>query len=533
MRSVKAIKFIVCLIIVSFLGLLAFAGCSDKPEAKAASDGAIFTKANTAFVQAQKLHAQLQTKSVPVTQAANQIIVRNNRIDELATQKSRLQDMVNANDEYIDQLKLIIDGKDLKPGILKELEISNAELSELNKQKTALETSHNKAQRLASDLQDQANGKLRLAEGVSGDEKVKLSTEGFDLHRKSNAAMIEAQTLTNQIEMLEGSIAVAEPLNKKLQKDLREIEERIVELDSSPDFTKLKSQLSAVGQQLGESQTELGAAVITLTDAKSNYAKESEEVITLLKAAIKDYEKVRSRQLRSAASERIAISSFWIASVCAENVTLAMHTESIIECLPENTAGRERIIGNCKSDRSKYGKRAFENYDLAAKNYGQIKDTANSEHACYITKRHILTLYEKIMLAEAIGEYDVSTEAADLFDKLLEKAEQCDPDFSKTITARLIDGKTDQAPVLPVDNTAYYENIRKKFQNHTWPKLPADEREEAVNALLADLEGLEAEDTFDRQAYDRILGPEKQKLESALKRGFDDFDDEGFADPNF
>ena len=41
------------------------------------------------------------------------------------------------------------------------------------------------------------------------------------------------------------------------------------------------------------------------------------------------------------------------------------------------------------------------------------------------------------------------------------------------------------------------------------------------------------QDTFDRQAYDRVLGPEKLKLENALKRGFEDFDDGGIADPNF
>jgi len=73
-------------------------------------------------------------------------------------------------------------------------------------------------------------------------------------------------------------------------------------------------------------------------------------------------------------------------------------------------------------------KRAFENYDLASEKYGQVN--ASSEHACYIIKQQILTLYGKIEVAEAIGEFDISTKAADLRNELLEKAQECDPDFS-------------------------------------------------------------------------------------------------------
>ena len=99
--------------------------------------------------------------------------------------------------------------------------------------------------------------------------------------------------------------------------------------------------------------------------------------------------------------------------------------------------------------------------------------------------------------------------------------------------ARLLDGTTDYTPVLAVDNTSYYEDIRKQYQEHAWPKLPLNEREGAVNILLANLVELEAEDTFDREAYERVLGPEKLKLENALKRGFEDIIDDGIADPNF
>lgn len=581
MRSIKAIKFIVFLIIVSFFGLMALSGCSEKPESKAqksldesthaalgqardglssgvspeadspddlqqarerlasaisknrkapALDGAVFAKGNITFAQAQKLHALLQSKSIPVTKAADRIIVINDRTNELATQKSRLQDMVQANNEYINQLNLNINGQGGKPGIRQMVQKGNAELAKLGGQKSDLAISYNEAQSLASDLQNQANRKLRMADGASGDEKVKLSTEGLDLQRKSNTSMIEAQRLGNQIELLESRIAIAKPLNEKQQKDMKEMKDQINELSNSSDFAKLKSQLRDVSGQLGQSQNELDTAVKTLSNAKSDYASDSEEMITLLKAAIEDYEKVRSRELRSAASERIAISYFWIASVCAENVTLAKHAVSIVECIPQGGVGLKTIIEKCTGDTLDYSKRAFESYDLATEKYGQVN--AGSEHGCYIVKQQILTLYGKIVLAEAIAEYDISGDAADALEPLLVKAEECDPDFSKTMTSRLVEGETDSIPVLSVDNTSYYEDIRKLFQEHAWPKLPVEEREGAVNILLADLAKLETEDTFDRQTFERILGPEKLKLENALKRGFEDFGDDALGDPN-
>jgi phage shock protein A len=535
-RSTKAIKFIVFLITVSVFGLLAFTGCSDKPGVKASrrpedSTRTAFAKGNTSFTKAQKLHALLQAKSLPVTKAADEILMVNNRVDELAIQKKRSQNMVKSNNLQIDQLQKIIDGDDIKPGIRKELEESNAEIAELNTQKKALDIRYEKAQRLASDMQNQANAKLRLADSASGDEKVKFSKEGFELIRKSNAAVIEAQTLNNEIELLESKIAVGKPLNEKLQKDMRELEEQIASLGNSPDFIKLKGQLRNVTDQLDKSRTELSAAIKMLSSARSDYAKESEEVIALLMAAIEDYGKVRPKQLKSAAAERMATSYFWIGSVCEENVTLAMHAISIVECLPENTSGYDRIIEKIDSDKTKYSKRAFENYDLASEKYGQVK--VSSEHACYIIKQQILAIHNKRELAEAIGEYDISGKAAELRDGLLEKARECDPDFSKTMIARLVDGTIDYTPVLAVDNTSYYEGERKKFQENKWPKLPAAEREEAVKGLLANLAAMEAEDTFDRQTYERILGPEKLKLENALKRGFEDLGDSGIADPNF
>ena len=163
-------------------------------------------------------------------------------------------------------------------------------------------------------------------------------------------------------------------------------------------------------------------------------------------------------------------------------------------------------------------KLAFEKFDLALEKFAET--SADGDHGCSITKRHILTLYSKILLAEQLGEYEASDKAREQIEPLIEKARECDPDFSRTLVAKLIEGRTDYIPQLPVDNTEYYESIRQKIVANRWQKLPEDQREPHVNNQLAELAALETEETFDRETYERILGPEKKGLIAAKEGGF-------------
>jgi len=95
---------------------------------------------------------------------------------------------------------------------------------------------------------------------------------------------------------------------------------------------------------------------------------------------------------------------------------------------------------------------------------------------------------------------------------------------------------------MAVDNTIYYNGLKKEFQ--AWKTMRGAEKEAEVNRLLAMLDSMGRPQ--DQDGFDRIIGPERQQLEAALARGFEaaeaaegaeaeeyygDYDD--YGDPNY
>ena len=507
---------------------------SKNRQAKEAVDSATLAKANLIFAKAQKMHAKLSELTVPVTRVTNSIVSNNNRIGELISQKDRLQALVEVDNERTAKLNELINGSIENEGLTKTLQARAAELDELNTEINKLDKQQQQTLDAATDLRAQADEKLRQAQNAAGQQKVELSTEGYELTSQSNHKQVQAQELANRIELVRSKVDIVKPVVEKLKADIRAAQEQISAISASTDFAQLKSQLQDVSDQLNTMNGEIGDSIKTLGQAKAEYLEKSDEIIAVLDAAIADYEKVRSSSARSIASEKNAVSCFWKASVFAEKVAAQSHYITILESVKaamqdNSTVDVDALVESGKTDTAQFGKAAFENYDKSCEIYGSI--SGNAEYTCSIKKRQLLALYAKLMLAEQLGEYEISDKAAEQIDPLIESVKACDPDFSRSLVAKLVDGKMDFVPVLQIDNTEYYEGIRTQYQTHGWPKLPLDQREGAVKELLANLEKLEHEETFDREAYDSILGPEKQKLVAALERGFEE-EAVNSSDPN-
>ena len=496
---------------------------SKNRDAKNAVDSATLAKANITFAKAQKLHAVLYEYAVPVSEAGNQIVAINNRIGDLKFQQERLQGLVDSDNERIQKLNDLISGTISEEGLEQKLSNKSAELDKFNKELQTLSSQKQTLLDAASDLQLQADDKLRQAEKAAGQQKVTLSTAGYDLTSQSNHKQIQAQEITNKIQLLQSNIDIVKPLVEKMQTDLAAAKDEVKQISTSSDFSQLKSQLGNVKQQLQKETDNLRAAITQLTNAKSQYHTKADEIIEVLSVASEDYEQVRTSPSREIASEKIAVTSYWKAAVCAEKISVEKNYSSLLESVvpvlqDTGSVSVDSLISSSKILASTMGKTAYENFDLAGEKYSAI--SGSGAYKTYILKRHILAIYGKLALAEQLGEYDVSDKAAEQIEPLMEEITKSDPDFSRSLTAKLLDGKSDFMPVLQIDNTEYYEGIRANYQSHGWPKLPADQKEAAVRELLANLEKIEKEETFDREAYDSILGSEKQKLVTALEKGF-------------
>ena len=508
---------------------------SKNRQAPSASGSALLAKANLTFTKAQKLHVGLAAYKLPVTKAAKSIVALNSRAAELAIQQEQINVLVEVNDEMITKLNELLDGSIETDGLKPVLAEKTSKLEELNAKFTSLEKQKEQLHSDAMKLQKQANETLLKAQNAAGEQKVALSKAGLDLTSQSNHKLVEVQKIGNEMELVQSKIDIVKPLIEKMQGDVAAAQAQIASIQDSPDFARLKGQLNTVKQSLGKTNGEVSSVIGNLEQAKSQYIQKADEVLAVLAEAIEAYEQVRAAPAREFASEKIAVCYFWNASVNAEKVGMVNHYSSILESVKSavdeiGTVDVDRLIASAKTESVGFGKTAFENYDLAVEKYDSV--SGDSEYNCYITKRHILSLYGKLMLAEQIGEYDISDKTAELIEPLVTEVQECDPDFSRTLVSKLIDGKTDFVPVLAIDNSEYYEGIRSQYQSHGWPKLPLDQREEAVRQLMANLEKLEQEETFDREAYENILGSEKQRLVAALEKGFEEEDQYDPSDPN-
>ena len=131
-------------------------------------------------------------------------------------------------------------------------------------------------------------------------------------------------------------------------------------------------------------------------------------------------------------------------------------------------------------------------------------------------KNYILALYGKMVVSEYLDEQDVVDEVLAQADELMEKAQDCDPGFARSITARLLAGSAEFVHSLAVDCTMYYTEFKQEFQ--TWKAMRGEDKEAEVNKLLAMLDGMG--EPKDLEVFERMIGPERQQLEAALARGF-------------
>jgi hypothetical protein len=194
-----------------------------------------------------------------------------------------------------------------------------------------------------------------------------------------------------------------------------------------------------------------------------------------------------------------------------------------------------RFAIECAGRGSDYSKKAVEYYDLSVDTYSKLHKRiarGKDEFACDVTKNYILALYGKITLAELLEEYDIVDETAAQAEELMEKAQTCDPAFTVSITSRLFTGDLEYTPALAVDNSIYYTQLKKELG--AWKNLKGTQREEKIKSLLEMLDQLPA--PSDPAEFERIIGPEKQQLATALAKSPVEDQEDLYAssdDPNY
>lgn len=510
------------------------------PKAKSAIDAALMVAGNLNYDLADQLQEQLISNIGSVNELTDKISVVGQELSYLQIEKNQLESLMESSDQQIDQLEKLIKGSDDNIGIEKHLQEAEEKLSVLREEQNVFIQEEQQAQDQINIIQEQADDRLRQSQMATGDRKHQLENEYYRFVMDKKEYLVQAQAALDKVKEFESRIAIVEPLVVKLENDLAEVEQNIEAVETSAERSELKRQLSDVGVLIEEKESQLTQFVNGIKQSQEEYGKIQEEIGTRIDEAIKNFDKIKSRHNRDAAALRLA--DCYYSKALSDTSAMGYYKHLSVR-LRAISLGIEELsmtnIGSLESQSSQaaedYGNMSMEEYDMAIEEYDKLEKLiggGKDELSCNVTQNYILALYGKTMLAEQLDKYDIVDETLAKADELMEKASQCDPDFPESITARLFKGETNFVPTMEVDSTTYYNQIKDQFDNRSrWKSLKGEEQKEEIKNMLTALGKVNR--SRDPEEFDRILGPMKKELETALTRVPGELDMTGAIDPNF
>ena len=510
----------------------------------AEAEPAMLASGNIAMDHAKVIEAKLVEFSEPISALLDQVSSAAREISRMQIEAEKIDELLGTSDEHIDQLSKLIIGTAQKPGLEDQLADSYRQLRQLQDQQDKLFDQQQEAQDIADSIQARAEEKLRQADATQNDEKLHFQQQGYDLLLSRKESLSRVQETDDRITELDGQISMVEPIVEKLQADLNSVQQEIDNIQNSPQRSAMKRQLTGIRKNIEIAQSRISALRQVLKNAHTEYDKFLEQVDSVFDEAVKNYKKIKSQSIRDIAAMSLAQCYADRASVAADCMYFHRHLSARLRSIAAGVEGSSadtlsRFAIECAGRGSDYSQKAMEYYDLSVDTYSKLHERVargKDEFACDVTKNYILALYGKITLAELLDKYDIIDETAAQAEELMGKAETCDPAFSVSITSRLFTGDLEYTPALAVDSSIYYDQLKKKLGS--WKKFRGAEREEKIISLLNMLDQLP--EPSDPAEFERIIGPEKQQLETALAKGPAEdtttSDDELYAsigDPNY
>lgn len=511
---------------------------SEGQRARVNVDPTLLISGNLTFEQAWQMWSFLSADAKPMAKTVDDISAIIHEISGLLTERDKLENLLGALDVEVGQIEANISGGGDNVALEEQLADKMDRLDQLRKRLDDLASQLQQARAVESEIQQRADEKFRQAESATGSEKLKLEREAYEILRGRKDTVLRNMTVVDQIENAEDQVSVVEPVMTKIEANLNAALSRLDEIEDSARRSELQQRLDDVADAIPQSQQQINRLATLLQQDRQVYSESFNEIMALMEQACSDYKKVRAESAAMAAKVRLVDCYFQAANMSLGSMnlhdTISLRLDSMAAFAEDmNVLGETaETFTTAGTD---YSAKAVENYDEAIKIYDSLNKSSRrlgEDFACDVTKNYLLALHNRISLAEILGDNETADTLLAKVDELLEAAEKFGAGFTKSATARIISGEMDYIPVLAVDNTAYYEEIRKQFQ--AWPRLNVAEREVEVNRLLALANEKKAE--LADEEFDKIIDPEIQRIEEAIAKGFEEEEEPMrivITDPNY
>lgn len=486
------------------------------PRTVEARGAASLAAGNLAAGQAEHLRMSLNRNAREVRRILAEILGEAGRATELANQIDSLSGLQQAlRNEEATLEKLLVGGVEGQPGLRAQLQQAEARRAALQEQKTQWMAKHDAAQEKIQQMQADGQARLKQAELLTGDEQAKTRQRGYELLVAQKPYLIEAQNASDQAQGVQMQLDIVDPLIEQIRGQIAATEQKLQAVRTSPEQEDLATQLEQTRADHKRQVERVAWLSGELSSALDAYTEMADKMISLYGQAAEAYGRAPSG-MRRAAGAPVAEAHTSAALVAGEKAELYQTVQwqlGAMEWLDQSdlAASIEPVVAKCRTQIEAAGKVAMELFDKAAAQY-ETQGAATS-----VQKRALLCLYAKMMLADRLGNIEAYEVAEAKAGELMDQLVQADPVFAKSPTVHLFRGLVDYVPQLPVDKTAYYDDLKAKFQ--TWKGLRGQAAEAEVNRLLEWHDQLVLESGRDPELM-QVLQPIYEELQDALAKGF-------------
>lgn len=465
------------------------------------------------------------------------------------TESGQTQVMVEKITTNQQGYRAILEGDITKKGLKEQLAENREKLANLEEKRDALEEDFEDIEAEANMLATKAKEVKDSLAGLSGEETGKAIDRRVELLEQRNDKLVELGELENELMVVDDDIELVSAMVEEYENKIEKISGIIEDIENSGVERELSSTASGYRSELDDAVSEINRLASELNDAVGMYSDALGESMELYSAAAKEYEQVRGRDNRLLAEMGKASSYFNAAFTGAKGseflTGVAGSARDVQTILGERRLeALSDIESRCRKLGQDYLGESAKNYSSSAGSFEELMGMRlDAEQECDITKKLLISRFnldilyaagaERVSSGNEEGGFRQGQEPMSI-EELIEKAKNCDPDFDKSLAARLISGELSYVPSVEVDPEIYYTQLKEQFQG--WQSLQGEEKKSRINELLVELEEISPpEGSPEYAVYNNILGPVRDSLEAeleAIESGPDPFDmaDE---DPNY
>ena len=487
-------------------------------------DAALLASGNLALVKGQQMQVDLGPKTLQLRISTNKLekILRSS--EKFLLEKERIGMLLTVEDQESVELQKLLSGDDQTEGLNKQLEGVDARIQQLLSQKASMQADRERIQAVLDEYQGNADALMRQAELTKGAPRLDLEKQAFAILHERKDHYIKAQTLENEMAVLDGEIALLQVSLDGLTQNIQEIQQRTEAIDTSPTRVALKQQMREIEDALNGNQQRLVAASNEIAVEFAAYRKASEQVCAVYEEAMGEFEKIRSGDAGFAATVRLADSAHHVALACSTFIGVHKDLSERLQGLLDTadpvfvSAMQNKLPIQHDSD-ANYKKKAFSYFDQSIETYEKAISQAGRmgpDARCSLLKSKLLALYNKMQLADLTGEFDLADSTQTAMDDLIQRGTELGTCFTQSETMRVITNEgLNYLPSLPLNMEVFIEGKKQEFS--AWKRLPMSEQEPVVDDNIQQIDELIAQYGQD---VAQQLEPLKQEMLAAKERGF-------------